>query len=172
MCVLEDAATSLDWTPEGHTFSNTVAVGENTGTVNKSQALSLLFKYSKSTSSADQLHQVQQQAHFVQSEPGTVVDNSSDEHELGDLLLVNNPIASLVSCVKIIYFFVLAKSSAYISLQKPLIIYGLMFFMRTLFTSHTRSMPSCAYCYDSCKPAMYDLYTRCFLGSKRSVSQW
>ena len=98
MCVLEDAATSLDWTPEGHTFSNTVAVGENTGTVNKSQALSLLFKYSKSTSSADQLHQVQQQAHFVQSEPGTVVDNSSDEHELGDLLLVNNPIASLVSC--------------------------------------------------------------------------
>ena len=96
MCELEDAATSLDWTPEGHTFSNTVAVGENTGTVNKTRALSLLFKYSKSTSSADRLRRVQQQARFVQSEPETVVDNSSDE--LGDLLMVNNPIASLVSC--------------------------------------------------------------------------
>jgi hypothetical protein len=96
MCELEDAATSLDWAPEQHSFSNVVAVDDDTGALNKSRALSLLFKYSKSTSSADRLRRVQQQARFVQSEPETLVDDSSDE--LGDILMVNNPIASLISC--------------------------------------------------------------------------
>jgi hypothetical protein len=96
MCELENAATSLDWAPEQHTFSNVVAVNDDAGTLNKSRALSLLFKYSKSTSSADRLRRVQQQARFVQSEPDTFIDDPSEE--LGDVLMVNNPIVSLLSC--------------------------------------------------------------------------
>ncbi|KAF8265196.1 hypothetical protein EI94DRAFT_1787602 [Lactarius quietus] len=101
MCDFEDAATSLDWALQQRTFSNVVAVDDNTATLNKSQALSLLFKYSKSTSSADQLRRVQQQARFVQSDPETLLDNSSDE--TGALLMVNNPIASLISCEENIF---------------------------------------------------------------------
>ncbi|KAF8264280.1 hypothetical protein EI94DRAFT_1703360 [Lactarius quietus] len=104
MCDFEDTATSLDWAPQQHTFSNVVAVDDNTATLNKSQALSLLFKYSKSTSSADQLRRVQQQAHFVQSDPETLLDDSSDE--TGALLMVNNPIASLISCEENIFLCV------------------------------------------------------------------
>ncbi|KAH9173748.1 hypothetical protein EDB89DRAFT_1849732 [Lactarius sanguifluus] len=96
ICELEDAATSLEWAPDQHTFSNVVTVEDDTSTLNKSRALSLLFRYSKSTSSADRLHRVQQQARFVQSEPDTFVDDASED--LGDILMVNNPIASLVSC--------------------------------------------------------------------------
>lgn len=96
MCDLEDAATSLDWAPEQHTFSNVVVVdGENTSTLNKSRALSVLFKYSKSTSSADRLRRVRQQARFVQSVSDTVVEDPYEE--LGNILMVNNPIASLLS---------------------------------------------------------------------------
>ncbi|KAH9031977.1 hypothetical protein EDB84DRAFT_1562096 [Lactarius hengduanensis] len=95
MCELEDTATSLDWVPNQHSFGNVVAVDDNTGTLNKSRALSLLFKYSKSTSSTDRLQRVQQEAHFMQSEPATLVDNASDN--LRNALMVNNPIASLVS---------------------------------------------------------------------------
>ncbi|KAH9032479.1 hypothetical protein EDB85DRAFT_2145593 [Lactarius pseudohatsudake] len=101
MCELEDAAASLDWAPDQHSFSNVVAVDENTGTLNKSRALSLLFKYSKSTSSTDRLRRVQQEARFVQSEPKTLVDDNSDELE--NILMVNNPIASLVSCEENIF---------------------------------------------------------------------
>ncbi|KAH9040244.1 hypothetical protein EDB84DRAFT_1647330 [Lactarius hengduanensis] len=101
MCELEDAAASLDWAPDQHSFSNVVAVDENTGTLNKSRALSLLFKYSKSTSSTDRLRRVQQEARFVQSEPETLVDDTSDELE--NVLMVNNPIASLVSCEENIF---------------------------------------------------------------------
>ncbi|KAF8262083.1 hypothetical protein EI94DRAFT_1773276 [Lactarius quietus] len=104
MCDFEDAATSLDWAPQQHTFSNVVAVDDNTATLNKSQALSLLFKYSKSTSSADRLHRVQQQARFVQSDPETLLDDSSDE--TGALLMVNNPIVSLISCEENIFLCV------------------------------------------------------------------
>lgn len=96
ICELENAATSLDWAPEQHSFSNVVAVDDDTGTLNKSRALSLLFKYSKSTSSTDRLRRVQQQARFVQSEPEMLADDSSEE--LGDVLMINNPIASLLSC--------------------------------------------------------------------------
>ncbi|KAH9003694.1 hypothetical protein EDB86DRAFT_2798425 [Lactarius hatsudake] len=96
ICELEDAATSLEWAPDQHTFSNVVTVEDDTSTLNKSRALSLLFRYSKSTSSADRLRRVQQQARFVQSEPDTFVDDASED--LGDILMVNNPIASLVSC--------------------------------------------------------------------------
>ncbi|KAH9011001.1 hypothetical protein EDB84DRAFT_1681136 [Lactarius hengduanensis] len=96
ICELEDAATSLEWAPDKHTFSNVVTVEDDTSTLNKSRALSLLFRYSKSTSSADRLRRVQQQARFVQSEPDTFLDDASED--LGDILMVNNPIASLVSC--------------------------------------------------------------------------
>ncbi|KAH9005732.1 hypothetical protein EDB86DRAFT_2795608 [Lactarius hatsudake] len=101
MCELEDAATSLDWAPDQHSFSNVVVVDDNTGTLNKSRVLSLLFKYSKSTSSTDRLRRVQQEARFVQSEPATLVDNASDD--LGNVLMVNNPITSLVSCEENIF---------------------------------------------------------------------
>ncbi|KAH9003649.1 hypothetical protein EDB86DRAFT_2826236 [Lactarius hatsudake] len=101
MCELEDAATSLDWAPDQHSFGNVVVVDDNTGTLNKSRALSLLFKYSKSTSSTDRLRRVQQEAHFVQSEPATLVDDASDD--LRNVLMVNNPIASLVSCEENIF---------------------------------------------------------------------
>ncbi|KAH9168605.1 hypothetical protein EDB89DRAFT_1909186 [Lactarius sanguifluus] len=101
MCELEDAATSLDWAPDQHSFGNVVVVDDNTGTLNKSRALSLLFKYSKSTSSTDRLRRVQQEARFVQSEPATLVDDTSDD--LGNVLMVNNPIASLVSCEENIF---------------------------------------------------------------------
>ncbi|KAH8979218.1 hypothetical protein EDB86DRAFT_3089267 [Lactarius hatsudake] len=96
ICELEDAVTSLEWAPDQHTFSNVVTVEDDTSTLNKSRVLSLLFRYSKSTSLADRLHRVQQQAHFVQSEPDTFVDDASED--LGNILMVNNPIASLVSC--------------------------------------------------------------------------
>ncbi|KAH9001811.1 hypothetical protein EDB86DRAFT_3074579 [Lactarius hatsudake] len=96
MCELKDAATSLDWVPDQHSFSNVVAIDENMGMLNKSRVLSLLFKYSKSTSSTDWLRRVQQEACFVQSEPETpVLDDTSDE--LDNVLMVNNPIALLVS---------------------------------------------------------------------------
>ncbi|KAH8976414.1 hypothetical protein EDB86DRAFT_2840993 [Lactarius hatsudake] len=101
MCELEDTATSLDWAPDQHSFGNVVVVDDNTGTLNKSRALSLLFKYSKSTSSTDRLRRVQQEARFVQSEPATLVDDASDD--LGNVLMVNNPIASLVSCEENIF---------------------------------------------------------------------
>ncbi|KAH9165187.1 hypothetical protein EDB89DRAFT_1858599 [Lactarius sanguifluus] len=101
MCELEDTATSLDWAPNQHSFGNVVVVDGNTGTLNKSRALSLLFKYSKSTSSTDRLRRVQQEARFVQSEPATLVDDASDD--LGNVLMVNNPIASLVSCEENIF---------------------------------------------------------------------
>ncbi|KAH8976422.1 hypothetical protein EDB92DRAFT_1961624 [Lactarius akahatsu] len=96
ICELEDTVTSLEWAPDQHTFSNVITVEDDTSTLNKSRALSLLFRYSKSTSSADWLRRVQQQARFVQSEPNTFVDDASED--LGDILMVNNPIASLVSC--------------------------------------------------------------------------
>ncbi|KAH9003946.1 hypothetical protein EDB84DRAFT_1573194 [Lactarius hengduanensis] len=67
-----------------------------TNTLKKSRALSLFFKYSNSTSSTDRLRRVQQQARYVQSEPETLVDDSSEE--LGDILMVDNPIATLLSC--------------------------------------------------------------------------
>ncbi|KAH9177128.1 hypothetical protein EDB89DRAFT_2065297 [Lactarius sanguifluus] len=101
MCELEDATTSLDWAPDQHSFGNVVAVDDNMGMLNKSQALSLLFKYSKSTTSTDQLQRVQQEARFVQSEPATLVDDASDD--LGNVLMVNNPITSLVSCKENIF---------------------------------------------------------------------
>ncbi|KAH8987060.1 hypothetical protein EDB92DRAFT_2090923 [Lactarius akahatsu] len=93
---LEDAATSLDWDPEQHAFSNVVVFGDSTNTLKKSRALSLFFKYSNSTSSTDRLCRVQQQARYVQSEPKTLVDDSSEE--LSDILMVDNPVATLLSC--------------------------------------------------------------------------
>ncbi|KAH8989846.1 hypothetical protein EDB83DRAFT_2480927 [Lactarius deliciosus] len=93
---LEDATTSLDWDPEQHAFSNVVVVGDGTNTLKKSRALSLFFKYSNSTGSTDRLRRVQQQARYVQSEPETLVGDTSEE--LGDILMVDNPVATLLSC--------------------------------------------------------------------------
>ena len=55
ICELENATASLDWAPKQHVFSNVVAVNDDAGTLNKSHALSLLSKYSMSTSSTDWL---------------------------------------------------------------------------------------------------------------------
>ena len=60
MCKLEDVATALEWANEDHTNSNAVELADSGGPINKCRALSLLFKYSKSTSSTDRLHWVQQ----------------------------------------------------------------------------------------------------------------
>jgi hypothetical protein len=97
ICELEDAATSLDWAPEQHTFSNVVTVDDNAGMLNKSCALSLLFKYSKSMSSADRLRRVQQQACFLQSEPNMLPNDSSEE--LGDILIVTTHLQDPYSSV-------------------------------------------------------------------------
>ena len=97
ICELEDAAALLDWDPEQHPFSNVITINDNdSGTINKSRSLSMLFKYSKSTSSTDQLRRVQQQARYMQSEPETLVDDTSEE--IGDVLMIDNPVASLLSC--------------------------------------------------------------------------
>ena len=56
MCKLEDVATALEWANEDHTNSNAVELADSGGPINKCRALSLLFKYSKSTSSTDRLH--------------------------------------------------------------------------------------------------------------------
>ncbi|KAH9072765.1 hypothetical protein EDB83DRAFT_2516541 [Lactarius deliciosus] len=115
MCELEDAAASLDWAPDQHLFSNVVAIDENTGTLNKSRALSLMFKYSKLMGSTDWLQRVQQEACFVQSEPETLVDDVSDE--LDNVLMVNNPIASLVSSVDYLHLDVLLEDTVHITYQ-------------------------------------------------------
>ena len=95
MCELEDAATALEWAPEDHTFSNTVGLADGGGPINKCRALSLMFKYSKTTSSTDRLRRVWQQARFLQSESDhAILDNTLD----GDILLVHNPVASLLEC--------------------------------------------------------------------------
>jgi hypothetical protein len=98
MCELENAATSLEWTPKDHSFSNVVELTDsgNSDTINKCRVLSLMFKYSTSSSSTDRLHRVQQQACFVPFEHDIIPDHTS--HEDCDILLVNNPIASLLSC--------------------------------------------------------------------------
>ena len=96
MCRLEDAAVDLDWSVEGHSFRRVVSVDNGSTTISKSHALALLFKYSKTSSSADRLCQVQQQAHFVTSESYNLADYQADEHS--DILLVNNPVASLLLC--------------------------------------------------------------------------
>ncbi|KAH8995049.1 hypothetical protein EDB86DRAFT_2804872 [Lactarius hatsudake] len=96
MCRLEDAAVDLEWSVDGHAFSKVVSIDSGGTTVNKSRALALLFKHSKAPSSADRLRRVQQQARFVTSESNSLVDYHTDEH--GDVLLVNNPVASLLLC--------------------------------------------------------------------------
>lgn len=96
MCELENAATALEWVPEDHTFSNVVELADNSGAIDKCRALSLMFKYSTSTSSTDRLRRVQQQARFLPFEHDNVPDNTSPEDH--DILLVNHPIASLLSC--------------------------------------------------------------------------
>ncbi|KAH8977971.1 hypothetical protein EDB86DRAFT_3237290 [Lactarius hatsudake] len=96
MCRLEDAAVDLEWSVDGHAFSKVVSIDSGGTMVNKSRALALLFKHSKAPSSADRLCRVQQQAHFVTSESNSLVDYHTDEH--GDVLLVNNPVASLLLC--------------------------------------------------------------------------
>ncbi|KAH9011022.1 hypothetical protein EDB85DRAFT_1879091 [Lactarius pseudohatsudake] len=111
VCELKDAVTSLDWDPKQHVFSNVIVFGDSTNTLKKSQALSLFFKYSNSTSSTDWLCRVQQQVCYVQSEPETLVDDSSEE--LGDILMVDNPVATLLSCEDNIF----AKLSVYIVLD-------------------------------------------------------
>jgi hypothetical protein len=55
MCELEDAAAALEWAPEDHTFSNAVELADNGGLMKKCCALSLMFKYSQSTTSTDRL---------------------------------------------------------------------------------------------------------------------
>ncbi|KAH9047053.1 hypothetical protein EDB84DRAFT_1264270, partial [Lactarius hengduanensis] len=69
--------------------------------INKCRALSVMFKHSTSTSSTDRLRRVQQQARFLSSEH----DILSGETSLGDcdILLVNNPVASLLSCEDTIF---------------------------------------------------------------------
>ena len=96
ICMLEDAAVDLEWPAEGHSFSRAVSVDNGGTTVSKSHALALLFKYSKTPSSADRLRRVQQQARFVTSESSSLEDHHTDEHS--DVLLVNNPLASLLLC--------------------------------------------------------------------------
>ncbi|KAF8261288.1 hypothetical protein EI94DRAFT_1607575 [Lactarius quietus] len=96
MCWLEDAVTAQEWAPDNHTFTNTVELADNGGLINKCRALSLMFKYSKSTSSTDRLHQVQQQAHFLQSESNVLLDDSPNEGS--NILLVHNPMAFLLAC--------------------------------------------------------------------------
>ncbi|KAH8995592.1 hypothetical protein EDB83DRAFT_2559207 [Lactarius deliciosus] len=49
-----------------------------------------------STGSTDRLRRVQQQVRYVQSEPETLVGDTSEE--LGDILMVDNPVATLLSC--------------------------------------------------------------------------
>ncbi|KAH9177846.1 hypothetical protein EDB89DRAFT_1901950 [Lactarius sanguifluus] len=96
MCELEDMATHPRWSPEEHAFGRTVSVDNGSTMLSKSNALALLFKYSKTTGSADRLRRVQQQAHFTmpQFDP-TQREPHSDEKD--DILLVNNPVASLLS---------------------------------------------------------------------------
>ena len=95
MCELEDMATHPRWScGEEHAFNRTVSV--NNTTLSKSHALTLLFKYSKTTSSTDHLHRVQQQACFMTSQSDALQQHHSDEQD--DILLMNNPMASLLSC--------------------------------------------------------------------------
>ena len=96
LCMLEDAAVDLEWPAEGHTFSRAISVDNGGTTISKSHASALLFKYSKTPSSADCLRRVQQQAHFVTSESNSLEDHHTDEHS--DVLLVNNPVVSLLLC--------------------------------------------------------------------------
>jgi hypothetical protein len=98
MCKLENAATSLEWIPKDHLFSNVIELTDNGNrdTINKCCALSLMFKYSTSSSSTDCLRRVQQQACFVPFEHDIVPDHKSPKD--CDILLVNNPVASLLSC--------------------------------------------------------------------------
>ncbi|KAH9024681.1 hypothetical protein EDB85DRAFT_1870012 [Lactarius pseudohatsudake] len=97
MCELEDMAAHPRWSPEEHAFCRTVSVDNGSTMLGKSNALALLFKYSKTTGSADRLRRVQQQARFImpQFDP-TRREPHSDEQD--DILLVNNPVASLLSC--------------------------------------------------------------------------
>ncbi|KAH9074356.1 hypothetical protein EDB83DRAFT_2312676 [Lactarius deliciosus] len=97
MYELEDMATHPRWSPEEHGFGRTVSVDNGSTMLGKSNALALLFKYSKTTGSADRLCQVQQQARFImpQFDP-TWREPHSDEQD--DILLVNNLVASLLSC--------------------------------------------------------------------------
>ena len=74
LCMLEDAAVDLEWPAEGHTFSRAISVDNGGTTISKSHALALLFKYSKTSSSADCLRCVQQQACFVTSESNSLED--------------------------------------------------------------------------------------------------
>ena len=96
ICMFEDAAVDLEWPAEGHTFSRAVSVDNGGTTVSKSHALALLFKYCKTPSSADRLRRVQQQACFVTSESNSLEDHHTDESS--DVLLVNNPLVSLLLC--------------------------------------------------------------------------
>jgi hypothetical protein len=96
MCELENAAATLEWAPKDHAFSNVIELADNGGTVNKCRALSFMFKHSTLTSSTDRLRRVQQQAHFVPFEHDVLPDNPS--HKDSDILLVNNPVALLLSC--------------------------------------------------------------------------
>lgn len=97
MCKLEDMATQPRWSPEECAFGRTISVDNGTTMLSKSRALSLLFKYSKTTSSADCLHQVQQQTHFITSQPDTTLQDSYSDNP-DNILFVNNPVASLLSC--------------------------------------------------------------------------
>jgi len=72
MCELEDMATHPRWSPEECVFSRTVSVDNSSTTLSKPSALALLFKYSKTTGSADHLRQVQQQAHFIMPQSDTI----------------------------------------------------------------------------------------------------
>ena len=97
MCELEDAATALEWAPEDHMFSNAVELSDNGGPINKCRALSLMFKYSKSTSSTDRLRRVWQQARFLQTESDHAIPDDTFNKD-SDILLVHNPVASLLEC--------------------------------------------------------------------------
>ncbi|KAF8263204.1 hypothetical protein EI94DRAFT_1773013 [Lactarius quietus] len=96
MCRLEDAVTAQEWAPDNHTFTNAVELADNGGPINKCHALSLMFKYSKSTSSTDRLRRVQQQARFLQSESDVLLDDSPNEGS--DILLIHNAMAFLLAC--------------------------------------------------------------------------
>ncbi len=96
MCKLKDMATHPRWSPEECMFGRTVSVNNSSTTLSKPSALALLFKYSKTTGSADCLHQVQQQACFIMPQSDTPQEHHSDEQD--DILFVNNLVASLLLC--------------------------------------------------------------------------
>ncbi|TFY55061.1 hypothetical protein EVG20_g9459 [Dentipellis fragilis] len=97
MCALEDTAADVAWAPTDRAFSKAIPVDTDGTLINKARALSLLFKYSKTTSSADRLRRVQQQAHYSNCESDIQSFDASGQ-DSNHNLLIHNPVATLLTC--------------------------------------------------------------------------